>query len=425
METHVVLTNQAVRSHDGLTAFSALPDAPVLPVKHRPRALQVAHRALRRLHATRPVRQLTLVLGTAPRAVPPARPEASNARNRVPREPTPRRRWRALHVSWWTSDRTTRKTTGDGSRPNLALSQNCCIIRRSQRDRERSAAPSARRAQRHRAPTLHDASSSASEEPDGQYDHAVTGNARSTAFQNSTTMQGDVPSGARRTTPTSARTTLREEGPMTPGHHPGDGDRVRIRPARPSDRDGVYAVCLRTGDAGGDASRWWSTVTCWVTSGLGPTWRCARDWRSWPRPPPVSRATSSGPRRPLRSRWSVMRSGGRCCAPATPIRRMIALTPDHVLHRHVHHPPGPPPDVVVEYPAHLHVNLLPPLQGRGVGRRLLETLFDALVDVPGVHLGVAPRNARAAAFYLHNGFVPVGRPRGPDEGWLLGRQLAR
>ena len=33
MESHVFLTHQAVRSLDGLTAFSALPDAPVLPVK--------------------------------------------------------------------------------------------------------------------------------------------------------------------------------------------------------------------------------------------------------------------------------------------------------------------------------------------------------------------------------------------------------
>jgi hypothetical protein len=39
METHVFLTNQAVRSLDGLTAFSALPDAPVLPYKPRRRSV--------------------------------------------------------------------------------------------------------------------------------------------------------------------------------------------------------------------------------------------------------------------------------------------------------------------------------------------------------------------------------------------------
>ncbi len=33
MDFHTAITHQAVRSLDGLTAFSALPDAPVLPVK--------------------------------------------------------------------------------------------------------------------------------------------------------------------------------------------------------------------------------------------------------------------------------------------------------------------------------------------------------------------------------------------------------
>ena len=59
MDTHVFLTNQAVRSLDGLTAFSALPNAPVLPVKQRRRPIQAARRALFRQVATRPVRRLT------------------------------------------------------------------------------------------------------------------------------------------------------------------------------------------------------------------------------------------------------------------------------------------------------------------------------------------------------------------------------
>ena len=37
MDTHVFLTHQAVRSLDGLTAFSALPNAPVLPYTPRRR----------------------------------------------------------------------------------------------------------------------------------------------------------------------------------------------------------------------------------------------------------------------------------------------------------------------------------------------------------------------------------------------------
>src|SRR4029453_16667983 len=47
MDPHVFLTHQAVRSLDGLTAFSALPDAPVLPYKERRRWLPRGVGALR------------------------------------------------------------------------------------------------------------------------------------------------------------------------------------------------------------------------------------------------------------------------------------------------------------------------------------------------------------------------------------------
>ena len=59
MEMHVFLTNEAVRSLDGVTAFSALPNAPVLPIKQRRRPIQAARRALHRQDATRPARRLT------------------------------------------------------------------------------------------------------------------------------------------------------------------------------------------------------------------------------------------------------------------------------------------------------------------------------------------------------------------------------
>ena len=57
MEAHVFLTHQAVRSLDGLTAFSALPDAPVLPYKPR-RRLSLNFGA-RRARGRQPARRLT------------------------------------------------------------------------------------------------------------------------------------------------------------------------------------------------------------------------------------------------------------------------------------------------------------------------------------------------------------------------------
>lgn len=70
--------------------------------------------------------------------------------------------------------------------------------------------------------------------------------------------------------------------------------------------------------------------------------------------------------------------------------------------------------LATEYPAHLHVDLLPVLQGNGFGRRLIEVLCDALVarGVPGVHLGAAKDNSGAIAFYHRLGFTPLPSPGG-------------
>jgi hypothetical protein len=58
MDTHVFLTNQAVRSLDGLTAFSALPNAPVLPYTPRRRPVSSALAGLRTRRG-QPARKLT------------------------------------------------------------------------------------------------------------------------------------------------------------------------------------------------------------------------------------------------------------------------------------------------------------------------------------------------------------------------------
>jgi len=69
----------------------------------------------------------------------------------------------------------------------------------------------------------------------------------------------------------------------------------------------------------------------------------------------------------------------------------------------IHHPESPPDEVVARYPAHLHIDLLPVLQGRGVGREMMSRLLEELRTrkVPGVHLGVDARNQRAVGFYEH------------------------
>jgi ribosomal protein S18 acetylase RimI-like enzyme len=78
---------------------------------------------------------------------------------------------------------------------------------------------------------------------------------------------------------------------------------------------------------------------------------------------------------------------------------------------------------VDEYPAHLHVDLLPHLQGRGLGRELIGALSEALRarGVPGLHLTMDPANTAARAFYDRLGF---GELRSSSEGsTVLGLRL--
>ena len=59
-----------------------------------------------------------------------------------------------------------------------------------------------------------------------------------------------------------------------------------------------------------------------------------------------------------------------------------------------------------EFPAHLHINLLPDLQGYGLGKKLIQQLVATLKtkNVRGLHLGVDAKNTSAMAFYERIGF---------------------
>jgi ribosomal protein S18 acetylase RimI-like enzyme len=82
-------------------------------------------------------------------------------------------------------------------------------------------------------------------------------------------------------------------------------------------------------------------------------------------------------------------------------------TPDQRSAYSIHHPWRIPAEVAEPYPSHLHINLLPRLQGRGLGRALMNALLGELraQGSRGVHLAVSPDNHRAIGFYQHLGFT--------------------
>lgn len=68
-----------------------------------------------------------------------------------------------------------------------------------------------------------------------------------------------------------------------------------------------------------------------------------------------------------------------------------------------------PPAFANEFPAHLHIDLLPVGQGKGQGALMIEQFLEALraQGCAGMHLGVSPRNERALRFYPKLGFTEI------------------
>ena len=185
-----------------------------------------------------------------------------------------------------------------------------------------------------------------------------------------------------------------------------------IRPFHPSDLPALYRICLLTGEAGGDATSLYRDpdllghvyagpypiadpeLTFVVVDELGPAGYILGTADTLPFEQWLERAW-----------WPTLRE-----------RYPLSEDPhdgteDHVLVGRIHEWAGADESVLDRFPAHMHIDLLPRAQGQGHGRRLIETLADALRarGVPGLHLGVDQRNEGAIAFYGRVGFTAVQR----------------
>ncbi|MHA1946689.1 MAG: GNAT family N-acetyltransferase [Candidatus Hodarchaeales archaeon] len=70
--------------------------------------------------------------------------------------------------------------------------------------------------------------------------------------------------------------------------------------------------------------------------------------------------------------------------------------------------PEPPHDKLnlTDYPAHLHINVLPKYHRQGIGTKLINKLEEYLEKgkCKGIHLWTSERNVKALPFYLKKGF---------------------
>jgi ribosomal protein S18 acetylase RimI-like enzyme len=200
---------------------------------------------------------------------------------------------------------------------------------------------------------------------------------------------------------------------------------MRLRPFAMCDLPAMYRVCLLTGDAGVDATSAYRDPDLLGHVYAGPypvadpglTWVVTDDDGVVVGYVVGAADSQAFARWQETSWWPPLRE--RLPRPGPP---PADGTRDHELLRVVHEGASYPPAVTDAYPAHLHIDLLPRAQGRGLGRELIATLAEALRvrGVPGLHLGVSAANTGAIAFYDRVGFRTVAEH---DWGRTLGMDL--
>jgi GNAT superfamily N-acetyltransferase len=199
-----------------------------------------------------------------------------------------------------------------------------------------------------------------------------------------------------------------------------------IRPATIQDLPGVYRVCLQTGDSGLDATSHYRNPDLLGHIYVGPylvgfpqhafvasdregvagyTFAVEdtiafEEWENqywWPS---------------LRAQYPLVETGGHPRA-----------DDDETIIRLLHNPEHTPRDIVDEYPAHLHIDLLPRVHGQGLGRAFMELVIGRLREraVAGVHFGVSVENLNAIDFYRHLGFSVL---RDEPEELYMGMRLS-
>lgn len=180
----------------------------------------------------------------------------------------------------------------------------------------------------------------------------------------------------------------------------------RIRPFRRGDDAAVAEVCLRTADAGGDATGILTDDDVWAHVFVLPYVERHPEWAYVVEVDDgrvvgylVSAPDTDAFEAWFRDEWWP-RFAERWPEPET-----VQTRQDGVL-RYAHdRAPGAEP-FAAAYPAHLHIDLLPETQGQGWGRRLIERLSDDLraAGVRGLHLVASADNTGALAFYERLGF---------------------
>lgn len=176
-----------------------------------------------------------------------------------------------------------------------------------------------------------------------------------------------------------------------------------IRDVRAGDLDAIYAIALATGDAGQDAARLYRDPKLVGHLYAAPYAQLEPELA-------LVVEDDAGVGGYILGALDTLAFEARLEVAWRPSLRRQYADPtgdpkhwglDEIGAWQIHHPRPPPARITGPYPSHLHVDLLPRLQGRGLGRTLIDAWLArvAAAGSRGLHLGVNPANRRALRFY--------------------------
>ncbi|HTR86400.1 MAG TPA: GNAT family N-acetyltransferase [Reyranella sp.] len=179
-----------------------------------------------------------------------------------------------------------------------------------------------------------------------------------------------------------------------------------IRAFRKGDLDALYAISLATGFEGGDASHLYADPKLMGHIYAAPYALLApelaivvEDGEGIAGFALGTADTVAWERRLEESWWPALRE--RHAMPSEADRTQ--WTADQRRAFTIHRPSHTPDRITLPYPAHLHMNLLPRAQGRGIGSALFER-WTEIAGAPRLHVAVNHANAGGLAFWRRLGF---------------------
>jgi len=203
-----------------------------------------------------------------------------------------------------------------------------------------------------------------------------------------------------------------------------------LRDYRAGDESGAYSVCLKTGDHGKDGEALYrEDPDALGRIYVGPYLRfeshlafILEDGQGV-----CGYALAAADSRAFYQRYDREWRPELCRQFPEPRGDPSTWSPAQAIHHLYHHPDFFCPEPYELYPSHLHIDLLPRVQGRGHGRRMMEELLGRLRvrGSPGVHLGMSAVNQNAHRFYLKLGFRELAcAGEGDQRSITMGKRLA-